>query len=354
MNTKKKIELKRHKRSIRGKLKRNRKNRIISGYIPPKKFSYKAVRITAPASICFYKHSYVKVIKFLKRLRDLALSKKKTVIINFSNTSQMESSATLMLIAEIERIQALSNKGRIKGNLPKDKIASQVFCKTGLSELLGIKYKVEIRHESVTYWNSYLTGHDGTVIQAAQELERIKLKHKYRRAFFTGISEAITNISMHAYEDITKRSDGYGFIGHKWWMFTGCDEKQMTLVICDIGKGIPVALQCREDFNMLRSMMSSLMGGEDSKAIKTAMEIGRTSSKLSHRGKGMAQLKHAIDAMQAGSLVIHSDKGLYIYSSNGDEKFSKDLKLSIMGTIVSWSAPLDRLQQMIRDEHENA
>lgn len=352
MNIKKKIALKKFKRKLRSKEKKLKKNRFISGYISHETLKPRAVRITAPESICLYKRTYLKVIKFIERLRFLTLHEKKTVVINFNKTNRMESSATLMLIAEIERIQELTNKGRIKGNLPKDKVASQVFCKTGLSELLNIKHTVEAEHETVTYWNKYLTGIDGTVIEAAQELERIKLKTKYRKAFFTGISEAITNITMHAYDKIDTRDDGYKFVEHKWWMFTGCDDKQMTLVICDIGKGIPVALRGREDFTILSKAMELLTGGKDSKAIKTAMEIGKTSSNLSHRGKGMAQLKQAIDVMNAGSLVINSNKGLYIYNADGDEKFSKDLKLSIKGTIVTWSAPLDRLQKMIRDEQE--
>jgi len=100
-------------------------------------------------------------------------------------------------------------------------------------------------------------------------------------------------------------------------------------------------------------MIDALIGGRESKSIKAAMAVGKSSSRLSHRGKGMKQLKRAIDTMQAGGLNIYSNKGLYTYRSSGKESFSRDFKYSIMGTIVEWTAPLDKLQMMMSKEQYN-
>ena len=348
-----KIGLKRHKRRLRSKLKKRNKNRITSGWKNEKDSKRKTLPLKAPQSISIFKNDSKKFLRFLRDIRNATLKNRKRVNINFSETTFMGSSGTLLLIAEIERIQTLSKKNVIQGNLPKDSIAAQVFCKTGLSKLLGISDKVEAEHSSVTYWNNYLTGKDGTVVEAAKELKRINLKRKYRQAFFTGISEAITNISMHAYDDINVRDDGYGFIDNRWWMFTGFDDERVSLVICDIGKGIPVALKDRDDYSSLNKFIGGLTGVRESRSIKAAMEVGNSSSELSHRGKGMVQLKQAIDIMNAGSLYIHSNKGYYKYSADGQEEYTKDLKYSVMGTIVSWSAPLDKLQKMIENEQKN-
>ncbi|WP_019556514.1 hypothetical protein [Thiomicrorhabdus arctica] len=349
---------KRFKRKLLSKSKKLAKNRLNSGFLN-KLDNERIVQIISPQHISFERKAHNKTIAFFSKIKKLTVQKRKRIFISFKDVKYMESTATLMLIAEIERIQYLTNSSYIKGCLPTEDIPAQVFCKTGLSRLLGINTKVDINHKTVTYWNNYLTGTDATVINAAKELEKINLKPKYRSAFFNGISEAITNACMHAYKntktkkEIPERADGYPFSDHKWWMFTGCNEERLTLVICDLGQGIPESLKNRNDFSFIKKVISKLDGGKESKVIKTSMEVGSSSSDLAHRGKGMAQLKEAIDIMQDGSLSILSNKGLYTYSASKKEKFSTDLKHSIMGTIISWSAPLDKLQKMIEDEQEN-
>lgn len=346
------ISMKKFRRKQTSKAKKLNKNRAKSGWIPQVTRQKGRVRREAPELFILSKSSHKNVVRFLRRIRKITLENKQSVWINFTSCRIMGTAATLLLIAEIERIQTLMGKNIIRGSLPKNSIASQVFQKTGLSELLNINYEVKIEHESVTYWDSYLTGEDAAVKDAARELVKIKLKRKFMQAFYTSISEAIINITMHAYDNVSKRADGHPFIDNKWWMFTGSDEKNLTLVVCDIGKGIPVALENRTDYTNIKAMIDGLVGGKESKSIKAAMAVGQSSSMLSHRGKGMKQLKRAIDIMQAGGLYIYSNRGLYTYSSSGKESYTKDFKYSIMGTIIEWTAPLDKLQ-MMSDEQNN-
>lgn len=344
-----KVALKREKRSQVSRRKKLQKRRWQSGYI----VSTKKVRITAPEVIGLVDSYHKSIVKFIRLLRRHSLKHRHKVWVNFTQTRLMESSGTLLLLAEIEQIQHIKGKLSIRGSLPNDKIAAQVFIKTGLSELLGIKHTMPIEHESVTYWKPFLSGDDTTATHVASQLTELNFKPILRNAMFRGISEATTNTCMHAYHDKTHRCDGFLYGQKKWWMFTGYDDKNLTLVVCDLGQGIPKTLKFREDYSAISKLLKKIVGDKDSKSIKAAMEIGKTSSGLAHRGKGMVQLKQAIDEMGAGTLSILSNRGRYIYTANGSENYKRDFKCSIMGTIISWSAPIDNLQQMMNNEQKH-
>jgi len=100
---------------------------------------------------------------------------------------------------------------------------------------------------------------------------------------------------------------------------------------------------------LLRCYLSRVENGHTVPSLDTlskiagAMEVGRTSSRLAERGKGLQNLIEFAKAHSFGSLSIYSLRGMYRQVfTNGSEPddIKRDFQNSIGGTLVEWSVNL--------------
>ena len=100
---------------------------------------------------------------------------------------------------------------------------------------------------------------------------------------FEGLSEAITNVGQHAYPA------GEGYQIRQWWVSASSDTRarELRVMFYDQGAGIPGTLRRWKLFELVKEAFSSWT---DSQKIEAAMEVGRSSSGLSERGKGLQNL----------------------------------------------------------------
>jgi len=162
----------------------------------------------------------------------------------------------------------------------------------------------------------------------------------------SGLTEAITNVSHHAYPD------GYEFIDSdkNWYMSGGYDRKtnELKVVFYDQGIGIPKSLPASTLKEKVFELISNLDIDaadrmKDATLLKAAVQLSRTSTGRLDRGKGLQDLLEFIKQRGNGYLSILSLRGLYKFTvSHGVEiTKSEHFNNAIPGTLIIWSATLN-------------
>ncbi|OZS41361.1 hypothetical protein ASV53_24155, partial [Photobacterium sanguinicancri] len=208
---------------------------------------------------------------------------------------------------------------------------------------------INVKEPDVNYVN-YLKGKCGdsektrTLKEALLKLVDTKQIKKWT-FLHSGLTEAITNVSHHAYPD-----SGHYKSCDKNWYLTGSFNKstrRMKIVFYDQGIGIPKSLPASEIFEKVLSYISKLpLKGsdrwQDEVLLRAAVEMDRTSTYDTDRGKGLQDFQVFIDQLGSGSLSIISQKGLYKYTVKNDVSTIKtvNFKRPVYGTLIIWSVVL--------------
>ncbi len=159
-----------------------------------------------------------------------------------------------------------------------------------------------------------------------------------------GLTEAMTNVSHHAYPN--KR----GFLTKdKNWYLTGSynsETNELKIVFFDQGIGIPASLTTsgvREKVLEVLSGIPEVDKRKDEALLKAAVELDRTSTDDTARGKGLQDLLEFIRQRNDGYLSIMSSRGLYKFSviNSKEEVKTEHFDYKIFGTLIIWSARLE-------------
>jgi hypothetical protein len=159
----------------------------------------------------------------------------------------------------------------------------------------------------------------------------------------SGLTEAITNVSHHAYPDTIEMNGN-----DKNWYLTGSYNKttsELKIAFYDQGIGIPRSLPASEVWEKVLKYMSKLSRDErklHTTLLKAAVQLDRTSTLENDRGKGLPDLLEFIKQRADGYLSIISLKGLYKYTiSNGKEYVKTEpFNHELPGTLIIWSVRL--------------
>lgn len=293
-----------------------------------------------------------KLIAFVKSIRRLILNGKINIWIDFSKTEKTVADGMIYLFAEISQLKKRFPYIDIRSTAPKNKVVAQVFKKVGFSNLIKcrIPQSPEGKRKDVYSW---LAAYGENV--NGQNCGNILSQYKGRIAtalsiqLYKGMSEAMTNANQHAY--IGNRRDGFDIsMGTKpWWLFSQEVDGELTVVLCDLGVGIPDSLPKTKP--SLIETLISVFGKKltDSKLIKEAVVDSVTRTHKSYRGKGLRQIVKTVDSCDKGEMFILSNCGGYRYKSGG-EIVTHDYASSMSGTIVGWRVSLP--EQMDLDFQE--
>ncbi len=348
------------KRSLRGIVSANNRNSIVKSRRNGRKRAlienYKAV---APSFLDLYKTKFHDpLVDFVNKIEKKAtLSSSSRIIrihICFRNTCYISAAAGLWLLSKMENLKfihpylkfsvtrppALTPKGH-KNKLP---IVDSVLNRIGFYSALGLKKREMAELTFVKCWE-VARGEKVVGSQVGELLTNIteKLGHDYS-SLYRPMIEAMSNSVEHAYRDdlVDVKSK---HIKNKWWCFAAIVENRLVFLICDLGVGIPKTLPFTQTNNIIKKLVE-FMGrplNSDVDYIKAALQVKKTRTDLSHRGKGGADLQSVIESTPNSRLCIMSNRGCYHYN-NRDGKFLPEImfdnKLSIGGTIVQWSVDL--------------
>ncbi len=292
------------------------------------------------------------LLKFIDRLRRKIMIDQRSVRINFSTTERMFADGTLLFYAELDRLNRIKPPGiKIKAIPPRNKKVSEVLKQIGIYNIVGQpRYPIHPSSDDVVHWRK-ATGKEVVGEKYNDILDRYDgiIPEELTTKLYIGITEAMANCVHHAYID--KREDGIDIenLERRWWMFSQSRNKELSVVFCDLGVGIPKTLpKTKQD---LWKKIVSLVPGkktEDGTIIKEAVEDSRSRTGESHRGKGLSQLVdfiHDQGKMNKSRVTIFSNFGA-IQKIAGEEGYTvKNYGESIFGTLIQWTMP-------IREENE--
>lgn len=314
----------------------------------------KGVEIKAPNNLDLLGNSE-ETISFVKNIRKVALEEEKPVHLILDDVKSLHPSAMLIIVSEIYR--CLVNKispGVITGTYPSDEGVEKVFQATGFFQLLKIKQR--LLKTPKTYPLEYIrviTDKEvlgkkwyeliGAIFGAAID---VNLMPKER--FYTALTEAMTNVSHHAYP--SDADFKYPVLEGQWWLLghVNKETKEFVVMFFDQGIGIPSSITKKHDQTTIDNILKflSFSGDLDEQMIQVAMDLGQSVTSQKHRGKGLQEIRNLIDDCGAGSLNILSGKGRYQYTKSKTTIESIDTDLG--GTFIQWEIPLNLISDEIK------
>ena len=321
---------------------------------------FKHATITLPTLMNF-SDKYEETINYINLIREFTSNqhlpnsyKLRTVLLN--RLENISTSAALVLTAELSRWD----------DSCKSKLTPQIenwnhdilikFHQLGFFDLFhGSPDFLKLENSSTTNTNivPYIKGRCGDhkkTQKLKEHLIEIIGKSIPKWTFLSsGISEAITNVSHHAYPESDKYQEK-----DKFWYLTGSfnhKTKELKIVFYDQGVTIPKSLPASKIWEQVLSALSKLPfvdRKKDEMMLKAAVELKRTSTNDTDRGKGLLDLLEFVKQRQSGYISIISAKGLYKYSRENGQEYVKTerFKEPLLGTLIIWKATLDMNQEL--------
>lgn len=311
----------------------------------------KRIFLSAPKYIDYYynnQKNYIETNKFIESLIDCVLVSERRVFIDFSKTELISAAAMLSFLAEVDILTSKSKfgVGAIAFSHPKNEKIESILNQVGFYDLLKKEKRTTEEYPDVSFWK-FTSGVCSQPQLASKMLAGIKkeIETSKSKKLYRGFSEAMANSVEHAYlddfDDFSKDEVA------KWWTFAGINDKELVVVICDKGVGIPKTLPKTQGVSALKQIFNelkiSLQNVRDSTYIKAATTLSKTRTGQTNRGKGLCDITSVIDNIGAGVLSIFSNKGRYIYNGKNKKirEVMRDYKSSVRGTIVEWSIPFE-------------
>ncbi|MCF9000527.1 MULTISPECIES: hypothetical protein [Pseudomonas syringae group] len=291
--------------------------------------------VLAPNIICLYKAEAVELtLKFFHTFEDQIFNGRAYVHLDFSRVEEISAAAALMLFAKVTRCQCTVSTLYFKDpdkvvtfTLPVNKHARSLFRDTGLYSAIkpGGYKKLQRLWDDVN--SPFRSGSDPSS-EMAFVIGLLKSQFKSMpNQIVAAVQETYLNIAHHAYERF-KRDGEFPFSGFmigRWWQYAVRNKNKITIIIYDMGSGIPSSMTG-----------ISMFPGADSDEIHNAMQTGVTSSGIKGRGMGFDNIKRPIDLnASAEYLGVYSGRGRVIYRA-GRQPENRDHRLSVGGTLIEW------------------
>ncbi|HLF96298.1 MAG TPA: hypothetical protein VI457_04065 [Methylococcaceae bacterium] len=268
--------------------------------------------------------------------------------VNFDYITSISTSAALVLTAEISKWDD-SVRNRLTPNIEKwnpDILVN--FNELGFFDLFKNKPVNLDRFDGAARHNrkivKYIKGRCGDDQKTRVLKENITqiVGNKIKKWTFlhSGSSEAIVNVSHHAYP----KENGYSEIDKNWYLTASYNtiKRELKVVFYDQGIGIPKSLPASDLWEKALEFLSIFPIAErkkDEVLLKAAVELDRTRTEESDRGKGLPDLLEFIRQRCDGYLSILSLKGLFKLEIKGGVETvrSEHFEHPVNGTLIIWS-----------------
>lgn len=163
----------------------------------------------------------------------------------------------------------------------------------------------------------------------------------------TGLSEAISNVTNHAYPSDYRPE--YPHVGKLWVSATADrDNQTLTVVVYDQGVTIPVTYprisRGEQVMNFLGRALRqkrSFDFQDDGTYVRASMKYGGSRTDKEYRGKGLPQMIEMIDRVGRGTITVVSRGGWCRRDLDGRYR-SGAVPFSIDGTMVEWEVELSQ------------
>lgn len=324
--------------------------------------------VDAPSKLDIYSpKNHTTFLKFIENLRR-SIKKNKTTFISFKNSYRITAAAGLLLVAETDRLvkaypEALikcsfpptSNEGIYKNNF---NVVESALNQIGFFKLIKQECQRVAKYANVDKWHQ-LSGDtaDGSLAQSLLNSLPDKIPKKSKQKLYRGAIEAIANSVEHAYPSL--RNDGINIVDARWWMLVGLDDFNLTVIICDLGVGIPETLPKKHPESLLNLIKSkfSIFDSSDAELIRASTHIKETRTLLDNRGKGGKDFRSIAKNFPSATLIVRSNRGAFFLTGENSKTLKKTSSRhyvngtnrrestlnhthSIRGTLTEWIVPL--------------
>ena len=312
--------------------------------------------LIVPKTLCL-ETNYDETVGLLKNLRTVALKERRPVRLVFDETKHITASALLRVLAEIHRCRLVRGAHLVSGTYPTEEKLERMLSAMGFFEILGVRNRLSINRTHPMNYIKFassdkLVEHQSRHLRTELLGEKIEMQNRAKMSLQRAITEAMLNAIEHAYPKESQKSHPGK---SRWWLGGTFNRatKNLTIMFCDLGVGIPATVTKLYLIEHIRAVLSILPGFpvDDGDMIKAAMALGRTRTGKSTRGKGLNDLKKFIDLAGEGELRIYSKKGAYIYTAGGCEQVENH-RLSIGGTLIKWRVPIANVTDWTGEEYD--
>lgn len=287
----------------------------------------------------------IQFTRFMQEFRRECLQNRCRIVLDFNSTEVILPAAMILLVAELDRAKRIfKEQFSVTFSNVRNITVKQLLVQIGLYELCGLKPpKLNSSDfvDNVRHWR-FATAEraDEDTNDAFAAIEG-RICSNLRRGMWRGVSEAIINSVQHAYA--APRGVPGPRMNHKrWWMFSQEKDGELTVVVCDLGIGIPRSLPLNWEQSVLRSLMSAFTDtGPDVAAVRAALKVGNTSTGKKHRGKGLPQIWNAVKSDKNSAILLHSNRARLHWSGQRGTEEAKEFPGSIFGTVIMWKVPVE-------------
>jgi len=300
------------------------------------------VEVLLPATLDF-DDNYETTAAHLALIRQAAIRRRRLKELHFDVITSVSPAAALVLASEVDRWRQRVG-GRLRANVDRwDPEIKRLLGQMGYFELLGLVRPADSDQPGDTTFINFLRGdpnhaNGGQLAKTLRlAIEKIVGQEIQRHLLFEGLSEAITNVSQHAYP-----SWSYSAGAKQWWLSASFERPARRLIVMfyDQGVGIPRTLPSSHIWEWIKGRVDLWT---DAQKIEAAMRYGRSQTARPERGKGLSNLLEFATAHAEGKLAIFSHHGLCRVVKNVDGELvssRRDLQTSIGGTLIEWSVKL--------------
>ncbi len=298
--------------------------------------------------------NYTTTVSHLLLLRSAVAYGIKIRRLAFERLEKMSTSAALALASEIDQWNQKRRRLRAALHTWHPNIY-KIFTQMGFFELLGLPKQETMQSVDgatfLPFRRGVVSKTDDGGAQARlfrQEIEAITGVEVAQLELFAALSEAMTNVGQHAYDNMGAR------VKKQWWLSASFNHKTRLLKVTflDHGRTIPKTLPLKWDnFEKIKDIFNTM---SDAAKIKAAVTMGRSRTRQAHRGKGLRDLMTFAMAYPQGSLAIFSRKGKYWVRPANDvppnfdptqpltvvEEKLLENRLSIGGTLIEWAVTI--------------
>lgn len=271
------------------------------------------------------------------------------VKLDFSITKKIHPGGMLVLMSNIEIINSRC-VGGVNIRCAPESIPAQLFDHFNYTAGLGLpKKRRKIENKMVTKWN-YLSGRDsdGSKISGLLANYRSTCTSETPEGLYESLTEAITNVKHHAYLDKNSEES-------KWWIFSshddqGEDQDHSILYIAVYDRGIGIQKAMRRNPQWEETVTKFLLSETfreswlEKKLLQEAVEMERSSTGMSHRGKGLPDMKEFVAFTRTGSMYIMSGRAQYTYTASTQTSDCTLCDDELPGTLILWSIPLQKVK----------
>lgn len=287
------------------------------------------IKRVAPAHFKYYAPSQQRkeLEVFFEKINS-HLVKGKRVKIDFSKVKQLYPCGVLVLMGWIDEWYK-KYPAKLTANYPAEDLVEQMLCHVGVLEKLGLKKRKESSHNDVLRWH-YMHENDANA-EAIENflLELQEILGEEKQVELGGcISEAMTNVRHHAYQDGQSSP---------WWIFSTVSEGNILIALHDRGMTIPKTVRQKPKIQeKLLGIRSKDTPHADIELI-TAAVGGRTRTGLPYRGRGLSEMLEFTKKYQNSELGIFSNRGFFRFDG---QEHQSHLEARLNGTLIIWQVRL--------------